>query len=188
MSVETSKNNHHNGFIEVICGCMFSGKTNELISRVSTSGIEKQKIGLFKPSVDVRYHADNIVSHDAHVLEAKPLQEAMDILDHADDLALFAIDEAQFFGQEIVGAIEQLANQGKRVIIAGLDMDYMGRPFGPMPALLSIANHVTKLHAQCEQCGDEARFSYRKTSGQEQVLLGEKNEYEARCRTCYNLK
>lgn len=181
-------NRPQSGSIEVICGCMFAGKTKELIRRVNDSGIEQQKIGIFKPSIDVRYHPDKIVSHDASALDAIPLNEALTILDHIDNLELFAIDEAQFFGDELVEVAKKLVTEGKRVVIAGLDLDYLGNPFGPMPGLISIANKVTILHAVCERCGGEASFTFRKTSSEDQVLIGEKNEYEARCRSCYNAK
>lgn len=182
------KNCPHSGSIEVICGCMFAGKTKELIKRVNISGVQQQKIGVFKPSIDVRYHPDKIVSHDASALDAIPLNEALRILDHIEDLELIAIDEAQFFGDELVEVAKKLVTEGKRVIVAGLDMDYLGNPFGPMPALISIANKVTTLHAICECCGGEASFTYRKTSSDDQVLIGEKNKYEARCRSCYDAK
>lgn len=188
MHIDKNNNDPQSGSVEVICGCMFSGKTKELIYRVSTSGIVQEKIGAFKPSIDIRYHADKIVSHDAGSIEATALNKALEILDHVDGMELIAIDEAQFFGDDLIVAVQGMAKDGKRVIVAGLDMDYLGRPFGPMPALISIANEVTKLHAICERCGAEAGFTYRKMQRDEQVLIGEKNEYEARCRSCYESK
>ena len=186
MTVAPLKPNDPAGCIEVICGSMFSGKTEELIRRVREAEDNHQKIGVFKPSMDTRYHAEMIVSHDSNALNARPLDRAKKILEHVAEFEVIALDEAQFFDEELVQIIEELANAGKRLIIAGLDMDYQGKPFGPMPALLSIATYVTKLHAVCMQCGGEASFSFRKTSSQEQVVLGEKNEYEPRCRTCFN--
>jgi thymidine kinase len=186
MPIDLNKKNRQTGIIEVICGCMFSGKTKELIRRIKDSGIQQQKIGVFKPSIDIRYHSDKIVSHDSNSVDATPIQEGKQIVDHVDGLELVAIDEAQFFEHALVEAVQKIADQGIRVIVAGLDMDYRGIPFGPMPALLSIANHVTQLHAICERCGGEASFSYRKTRSDEQVLIGEKNEYEARCISCFD--
>ena len=187
MPINLIQNKHQTGFIEVICGCMFSGKTKELIKRIKASGLKGHNIGVFKPSIDVRYHADKIVSHDTSSLEAKPIAQAKEMLDQIEGLELVAIDEAQFFGDDIVEVIKQLANEGKRVIVAGLDLDYLQKPFGPMPVLISIANQVTTLHAVCERCGGEASFTYRKTQSDQRILIGEKNEYEARCNTCYDL-
>lgn len=188
MLTDKINNPLQSGSVEVICGCMFAGKTKELINRVINSGVAQQKIGVFKPSIDVRYHPYKIVSHDANILDAIPLKDGLGMLVYIDNFELFAIDEAQFFGVELVEVTKKLVMKGKRVIIAGLDMDYLGNPFGPMPALISIANKVTTLHAICERCGGEASFTYRKTHSDEQVLVGEKNEYEARCKSCYDAK
>lgn len=188
MLIDKNNNPLQSGSIEVICGCMFAGKTKELIRRINNSGIAEHKIGVFKPSIDVRYDSEKIVSHDAHYLEAIPLNGALNILDHVDEIDLVAIDEAQFFGDDLVETVKKMSVDGKRVILAGLDNDYLGNPFGPMPALMSISNNVTTLHAVCERCGGEASFTYRKTQSVEQIVLGEKNEYEARCKSCYDAK
>ena len=186
MPIESKTNNHHVGWIEIICGGMFSGKTKELINRIKNAEAAQQKVAIFKPAVDTRYHADKIVSHDAGSVDAMPINDAKMMLEGVADFHIIAIDEVQFFSQDIVQVIEQLANEGKRVIVAGLDMDYEGKPFGPMPSLLSVANYITKLHALCVLCGEEASYSYRKITNKAQVVLGEKDMYEARCRNCFN--
>ncbi len=173
------------GWIEVISGCMFSGKTEELIRRLNRAIIAKQKVEIFKPVVDKRYHHENIVSHDQHAIRSTPVNFASDILLLAGDCHVVGIDEAQFFDPAIVEVCNALANQGKRVIVAGLDMDYEGKPFGPMPNLLAIAEFVTKVHAICARTGQLASYSYRLTDNTHQVMLGEKGQYEARSRTAF---
>ncbi|MBN8823151.1 MULTISPECIES: thymidine kinase [unclassified Spirosoma] len=175
------------GWIEVICGSMFSGKTEELIRRLNRARIAKLKVQIFKPALDNRYHAENIVSHSAVAIHSTPVQTASQILLLAGDCEVVGVDEAQFFDKEIVSICNELANQGKRVIVAGLDMDFAGNPFGCMPQLMGIAEYVTKVHAICVVCGDIAQYSYRLVPSQERVLLGETDSYEARCRRCFNL-
>lgn len=174
------------GWIEVICGCMFSGKTEELIRRLNRALIAEQKVEIFKPAVDRRYHQEKIVSHAAREIRSTPVQFANDIPLLAGNCDVVGIDEAQFFDNEIVDVCNQLANGGKRVIVAGLDMDYEGRPFGPMPYLLAVAEFVTKVHAICAQTGELASFSFRLSENKSQVMLGEKNAYEARSRWAFN--
>jgi thymidine kinase len=173
------------GWIEVICGSMFSGKTEELIRRLNRAKIAKQKVEIFKPALDTRYHAEDIVSHNSLAIRSTPVQAAQEILLMAGDCDVVGIDEAQFIDSEIVEVVSILANHGKRVIIAGLDMDFQGKPFGPMPALMATAEYITKVHAVCVVCGDVAQYSYRKTASQDKVLLGETDSYEARCRRCF---
>lgn len=173
------------GWIEVICGSMFSGKTEELIRRLNRARLAKQKLEIFKPALDTRYSESDVVSHDENAIRSTPVQFANDIMLLAGTSDVIGIDEAQFFDKDLVDVCNQLAKQGKRVIIAGLDMDFEGKPFGPMPDLLSIAEFVTKVHAICMQCGALASYSYRLTTEKEKVMLGEKTEYEARCRSCF---
>ncbi|MBX2961593.1 MAG: thymidine kinase [Cyclobacteriaceae bacterium] len=173
------------GWIEVICGCMFSGKTEELIRRLNRALIAKQKVEIFKPATDKRYHEQNIVSHNENAIRSTPVNFASDILLLAGDCDVVGIDEAQFFDEAIVEVCNTLANGGKRVIVAGLDMDFEGKPFGSMPFLLAVAEFVTKVHAICAQTGELASFSYRLTQNNEQVMLGEKAEYEARSRRSF---
>jgi len=173
------------GWIEVICGCMFSGKTEELIRRLNRALIAKQKVEIFKPTVDRRYHESNIVSHAERSIRSTPVQFAGDILLLAGDCDVVGIDEAQFFDDEIVKICNQLANAGKRVIVAGLDMDFEGKPFGPMPNLLAVAEYVTKVHAICAQTGEPASFSFRLTDKDGTVLIGEREAYEARSRSAF---
>jgi thymidine kinase len=173
------------GWIEVICGCMFSGKTEELIRRLNRAIIAKQKVEIFKPAVDQRYHRQHIVSHNENAIRSTPVQFANDILLLAGNCDVVGIDEGQFFDHELVEVCNNLANNGKRVIVAGLDMDYKGKPFGPMPFLLAVAEFVTKVHAICAQTGELASFSYRLTEDEKQVMLGEKQEYEARSRKAF---
>lgn len=164
---------------------MFSGKTEELIRRLNRALIAKQKVEIFKPAIDKRYHSEQVVSHNENSIRSTPVQFANDILLLAGDCDVVGIDEAQFFDEAIVEISNTLANQGKRVIIAGLDMDYEGRPFGPMPNLLAVAEFVTKVHAICTQTGELASFSFRLSENEQQVMLGEKNEYEARSRKAF---
>jgi thymidine kinase len=173
------------GWIEVICGCMFSGKTEELIRRLNRAFIARQKVEIFKPKTDTRYHEENIVSHNENEIRSTPVNFASDILLLAGDCDVVGIDEAQFFDPAIVEVCNTLANSGKRVIVAGLDMDFEGNPFGPMPYLLAIAEFVTKVHAICTNTGEMASFSYRLANSNEQVLLGERNQYEARSRKSF---
>lgn len=173
------------GWIEVIAGCMFSGKTEELIRRLNRAIIAKQKVEIFKPVVDTRYHHKQIVSHDAKAIRSTPVNFAGDILLYTADCQVVGIDEAQFFDESIVAVCNTLANAGKRVIVAGLDMDYEGKPFGPMPQLLAVAEFVTKVHAICAQTGELASFSFRLIKNDDQIVLGERNEYEARSRQSF---
>ncbi|WP_420146931.1 thymidine kinase [Spirosoma sp.] len=175
------------GWIEVICGSMFSGKTEELIRRLNRARIAKLNVQIFKPALDTRYHEENIVSHSALTIRSTPVQKAGQIVALAGDCDVVGIDEAQFFDQDIIDVCNQLANQGQRVIVAGLDMDFSGKPFGCMPQLMSVAEYVTKVHAICVVCGDIAHYSYRLLPSQERVLLGETDSYEARCRRCFHL-
>ncbi|MFN5168037.1 MAG: thymidine kinase [Cyclobacteriaceae bacterium] len=176
---------HRSGWIEVICGCMFSGKTEELIRRLNRALIARQKVEIFKPALDKRYHEEKIVSHSEREIRSTPVQFASDILLLAGDCDVVGIDEAQFFDEAIVEVCNKLANSGKRVIVAGLDMDYEGKPFGPMPFLLAVAEFVTKVHAICAKTGELASFSYRLADSQSKVLLGEKDAYEARSRKAF---
>lgn len=174
------------GWIEVICGSMFSGKTEELLRRLNRARIAKQKIEIFKPRVDVRYSETEVVSHNENAIPSTPVDTALNILLFVnDDVDVVGIDEAQFFDNTLVEVCNQLANRGIRVIVAGLDMDFLGKPFGPMPALLAIAEYVTKVHAICMNCGNLAQFSHRKIDSDKLVLLGETAEYEPLCRECY---
>ncbi len=175
----------HSGWIEVICGSMFSGKTEELIRRLNRARLAQMQIEIFKPALDTRYHDTDVVSHDENAIRSTPVQFANDILLLAGNCDVVGIDEGQFFDDELPNVCNQLAGQGKRVIVAGLDMDFEGQPFGPMPALMAIAEFVTKVHAICMQCGALASYSYRLVNEKSQVMLGEKNEYEARCRACF---
>lgn len=174
------------GWIEVICGSMFSGKTEELIRRLKRVEFANQTILLVKPKIDDRYHHQNVVSHQGRSFEAICVEDSGAILDMWQDERVVAIDEAQFFDEEITTVVTELSKRGVRVIIAGLDMDYMGIPFGPMPHLLSIAEYVTKVHAICVECGNLAQFSHRLVKKHEQVLVGAKEEYRPLCRFCYN--
>ncbi|MCF0072003.1 thymidine kinase [Dyadobacter sp. CY261] len=191
MFVEPSHRREHQnprtGWIEVICGSMFSGKTEELIRRLNRAKIARQKIQIFKPALDKRYHEENIVSHNDNSISSIPVRLSQQISDLAQDCEVVGLDEAQFFDEGIVEVCDQLANSGKRVIIAGLDMDYLGKPFGCMPQLMAIAEYVTKVHAICMVCGEVASHSYRLSPSNEHVLLGETDMYEARCRRCFNL-
>lgn len=173
------------GWIEVICGCMFSGKTEELIRRLNRAIIAKQKVEIFKPVLDKRYHHQHIVSHNENAIRSTPVNFATDILLLSGDCHVVGIDEAQFFDDAIVDICNTLANMGKRVIVAGLDMDYEGKPFGPMPQLLAVAEFVTKVHAICAQTGQLASYSFRLSENDQRVMLGERDIYEARSRTAF---
>jgi thymidine kinase len=176
----------HNGWIEVICGSMFSGKTEELIRRLNRAIIANQKMMLFKPFIDNRYHEENVVSHKGSSLTAVAVENSSEILTRVTDEMVVAIDEAQFFDAGLVEVCNLLAQKGVRVVIAGLDMDYLGVPFGPMPQLLCIAEYVTKVHAICLSCGNLAQFSHRKANESGQVLVGAVEKYQPLCRACYN--
>jgi Thymidine kinase len=173
------------GSIEVICGSMFSGKTEELIRRMRRAQLAKLDIELFKPELDTRYHRTDIISHDSNSIPSTPVAHSSAILAARDTTRVVGIDEAQFFDNGLPDVCNTLANRGIRVIVAGLDMDFKGRPFGAVPALMAIAEHVTKVHAVCVRCGAPANYSYRTAADAEQLLLGEKERYEPRCRPCY---
>ncbi len=172
------------GSIEVICGSMFSGKTEELLRRLKRARIAKQKVEIFKPSIDTRYSECEVVSHDKNSIMSTSVDSSGNILLYADGVDVVGIDEAQFFDEGLIGVCDQLARQGIRVIVAGLDMDFKGIPFGPIPALCAIADDVIKVHAVCVHCGAPAYISHRLVSNNKRVLLGELNEYEPICRRC----
>ncbi len=176
---------HRPGRIEVICGSMFSGKTEELIRRLRRAQFARQKVEIFKPAIDVRYSEEDVVSHDQKHIISTPIDTSASILLLASDCDVVGIDEAQFFDMGLVDVCNELANRGIRVIIAGLDMDFKGIPFGPMPSLCAIADDVTKVHAICVKCGNLAYVSHRTVEGLQRVLLGETTEYEPLCRECY---
>ena len=188
MFIEPILNGEKRGWIEVICGSMFSGKTEELIRRLKRVKIANLKVEIFKPAIDTRFDEMKIVSHDTNAILSTPVDSSQSILLFAQDVDVVGIDEAQFFDAEIANVCEQLALRGIRVIVAGLDMDYLGNPFGQMPALLAKADYITKLHAICMKCGNIANISYRKVTEGPQVVLGEKDLYEPRCRHCAQLK
>ena len=176
---------HRPGRIEVVCGSMFSGKTEELIRRMKRAMFARQRVEIFKPSIDKRYSDEDVVSHDRNVIPSTPVDSSATILLLSSDIEVVGIDEAQFLDQGLVDVCNQLANRGVRVIVAGLDMDFKGVPFGPMPALCAIADEVTKVHAICVRCGALAYLSHRLVKNTKQVMLGEKAEYEPLCRECY---
>jgi len=173
------------GWIEVITGCMFSGKTEELIRRLRRAQIAKQKVKIFKTNIDSRYSKNSIVSHNEQSLPSILIDDILEVIKHADDAQVIGIDEAQFFSEDIVSLCNKLASEGKRIIIAGLDQDYTGKPFEPMPQLLAIAEYITKQHAICVVCGNPADKTQRKTSESERVIVGAADIYEARCRKCH---
>ena len=189
MSLE-SEINHliQKGRIEVICGSMFSGKTEELLRRLKRAQFAKLKIAVFKPKIDNRYDSEKVISHDENVINAIPVDCAKTILPLVGQAQVVAIDEAQFFDSNLIAVCNELANTGVRVIVAGLDMDFLGEPFGVIPQLLAIAEHITKVHAICIDCGVIANHSYRKTDDTALVKLGEKEEYKALCRNCFSSK
>ena len=174
------------GTIEVITGSMFSGKTEELIRRLRRAQFAGLKVEIFKPSLDKRYSENRVVSHDDKSIVSTPVDNASSILLLAGEVDVVGIDEAQFFDNSIVEVCNKLADNGVRIVVAGLDMDFMGNPFGPMPALLSIAEYITKVHAICMRCGSLAQYSFRKSEEEQVVVLGEKDKYEPLCRECYN--
>lgn len=173
------------GWIEVITGCMFSGKTEELIRRLRRAQIAKQKVKIFKPKIDSRYSNNSIVSHNEQSLPSILIEDIIEVLDHSKDAQVIGIDEAQFFNESILHICNLLASRGKRVIVAGLDQDYTGKPFDPIPQLLAIAEYITKQHAICVVCGNPADKTQRKTSESERVIVGAADIYEARCRKCH---
>ncbi len=174
------------GWIEVVCGSMFSGKTEELIRRLKRAQLARQKVEIFKPQIDTRYHEEKVVSHQGNEIMSTPVPASSNILLMANEVDVVGIDEAQFFDMELVNVCRQLADSGVRVIVAGLDMDFQGKPFGPMPDLLATAEYVTKVHAICMNCGSLAHISHRKTNETSLVVLGETESYEPLCRDCYN--
>lgn len=182
----TVNQNEQFGWIEVICGSMFSGKTEELIRRLKRAQFAKQKVEIFKPTVDNRYADDMVVSHDENEIRCTPVPASSNILLMATEIEVVGIDEAQFFDDEIVNVCNELANRGTRVIVAGLDMDFQGKPFGPMPHLMATAEYVTKVHAICTKTGNLAHYSHRKVAGDKLVLLGQVHEYEPLSRAAYH--
>ena len=182
---KTSNSKEQFGWIEVICGSMFSGKTEELIRRLKRAKIAQQSVGIFKPIVDIRFDSSSVVSHDSNQIKSTSVKSALEILTLSSNCEVVGIDEAQFFGDDIVGVCNSLANRGVRVIVAGLDMDFKGCPFGPMPNLMATAEYVTKVHAVCTRTGGLAQFSFRKTNDDSLVLLGEVNEYEPLSRSAF---
>ncbi|NBU35641.1 MAG: thymidine kinase [Bacteroidetes bacterium] len=186
MFIEPYITGNPKGWIEVICGGMFSGKTEELIRRLKRAKIANLKVEIFKPATDNRYAIHEVVSHDANQIPSKVVLHARDILSSVDKMEVVGIDEAQFFDHELISVCQEMANRGIRVIVAGLDMDYRGIPFEPIPALLAVAEYITKVHAICPHCGQIATYSYRLVDFEETVLVGEKQHYEPRCRNCFN--
>lgn len=180
------ENTNKKGWIEVICGSMFSGKTEELIRRMKRAQFANQKVEIFKPIIDTRYSVEDVVSHDSNAIRCTPVESPQNILLLSSDVEVVGIDEAQFFNDSLVDVCRQLANSGVRVIVAGLDMDFKGEPFGAMPQLMATAEYVTKVHAICVRCGNLASHSHRLTANNEQVMLGEKDSYEPICRHCFN--
>lgn len=182
----TGSKKHRFGWIEVICGSMFSGKTEELIRRLKRAEFAAQNVEIFKPEVDTRYDEETVVSHDENSIQSTAVRSSGNILILANNAQVVGIDEAQFFDMELINVCNQLASLGKRVVVAGLDMDYKGRPFGPMPGLMAVAEYVTKVHAICVKCGSLANHSHRVIDSEKLVELGEKEEYEALCRACFS--
>lgn len=176
----------HRGHIEVICGSMFSGKTEELIRRLKRARIARQKVEIFKPKLDTQYDEVNVVSHDSNFIPSTPVDSSTNILLLANEVEVVGVDEAQFFDDELPAVCQALANRGIRVIVAGLDMDFLGRPFGPMPQMLAIAEYVSKVHAICIRCGNLANYSHRTVQNSSRILLGEQESYVPLCRACFN--
>ena len=187
MFIEPNIRGERRGWIEVICGSMFSGKTEELIRRLKRVRIANLKVEIFKPAIDVRYDELKIVSHDTNAIQSTPIDNSQKILLFAQGVDVIGIDEAQFFDAELPRVCDELAYRGMRVIVAGLDMAYLGNPFGQMPYIMAKADYVTKLHAICVKCGHIANYSYRKIPNDDQVMLGATDVYEPRCRVCYDL-
>ena len=187
MFLEPHFKGQRSGWIEVICGSMFSGKTEELIRRLKRAKIASQKVEIFKPRIDTRYDSVKVVSHDDNSILSTPVEDSSKLLELSEGVSVVGVDEAQFFDEGLPDVCQQLALRGIRVIAAGLDMDYKGLPFGPMPDLLAVAEYITKVHAICSHCGNLATHSFRLSTDSNTVLVGEKDTYEARCRTCYHM-
>ena len=187
MFLEPHYKGQRSGWIEVVCGAMFSGKTEELIRRLKRATFAHQNVIIFKPSIDIRYAETEVVSHDKNALVAIPVNKSSEILDQVGEATVIGVDEAQFFDEGLVEVCQKLALNGKRVVIAGLDMDFMGKPFGPIPGLLAVAEYITKVHPICVHCGNLATHSYRLVAEKSKVLLGEKDSYEPRCRKCFSM-
>ena len=187
MFLEPGFRSQRSGWIEVICGSMFSGKTEELIRRLKRAKFANQKVQIFKPSKDTRYDDIKVVSHDENEIDSIPINKSVDMLNFIQDVNVIGIDEAQFFDERLPEICQKLALRGIRIIVAGLDMDFKGRPFGPIPHMLAIAEYITKVHAICPHCGNLATHSYRLSPEQDTVVLGEKDKYEPRCRICYEM-
>lgn len=179
------ENYNQKGWIEVVCGSMFSGKTEELIRRLRRAEFAHQRVEIFKPSIDVRYSEEEVVSHNATTIRSTPVESPQNILLLSSDVDVVGIDEAQFFDDSLVDVCRELADRGVRVIVAGLDMDFTGKPFGPMPALMATAEYVDKVHAICVHCGNPAQHSHRLAKSEKLVMLGEKDSYEPVCRHCF---
>mgnify|MGYP006294165643 CR=1 FL=1 len=187
MFLEPHFKGQRSGWIEVICGSMFSGKTEELIRRLKRAKIANQRVEIFKPQLDTRYDESRVVSHDANSILSTPIDHSSRLLQLTEGVNVVGIDEAQFFDAELPENCQRLALRGLRVIVAGLDMDFRGKPFGPMPDLLAVSEYITKVHAICAHCGNLATHSYRLVDDSDTVVLGEKDLYEPRCRTCYHM-
>ncbi len=187
MFLEPFFRGQRSGWIEVVCGSMFSGKTEELLRRLKRAKFANQKVEIYKPRIDTRYDSVKVVSHDDNFILATPIEHSSKILDAGADVTVVGLDEAQFFDMDLIVNAQKLALTGKRVIIAGLDMDYRGLPFGPIPGLLAVSEYITKVHAICSHCGNLATHSYRHAGEEATILLGEKDKYEPRCRTCYEM-
>ncbi len=187
MFIEPAYKSQRSGWIEVICGSMFSGKTEELIRRLKRARIANQKVEVFKPSKDTRYDERKVISHDENALLSKPITHSKELELVLDETEVIGIDEAQFFDIELIERCQELALKGKRVIIAGLDMDFRGQPFGPMPGIMSVAEYITKVHAICPHCGNLATHSYRLSDEEHTIVLGQKDKYEPRCRLCFSM-
>jgi len=187
MFLEPHYRRQRQGWIEVICGSMFSGKTEELIRRLKRAKIAGQRVEVYKPKVDTRYDEKKVVSHDENHILSTPIAHSKELLELPDDITVVGVDEAQFFDMDLPQYCQKLALKGIRVIVAGLDMDFKGVPFGPIPHLLAVSEYITKVHAICQHCGNLATHSYRLTAEENQVLLGEKDAYEPRCRHCYEM-
>lgn len=186
MFLEDTPKRERTGWIEVVCGSMFSGKTEELIRRLKRAEFAKQKVQIFKPKIDTRYHEEQVVSHDENAISSIPVASSAEILAHSQNIDVAAIDEAQFFDDDLPKVCAQLASNGVRVIVAGLDMDFKGEPFGPIPELMARAEYVTKVHAICMKCGALANHSHRITEQEELIVLGETESYEPLCRACFD--
>ncbi|MEQ8702499.1 MAG: thymidine kinase [Phaeodactylibacter sp.] len=187
MFLEPHFKGQRSGWIEIICGSMFSGKTEELIRRLKRAKIANQRVEIFKPKVDTRYDEAKVVSHDANYILSTPIEHSSRLLELSEGVNVIGVDEAQFFDEDLPEVCQMLALRGLRVIVAGLDMDFRGKPFGPMPNLLAVSEYITKVHAICQHCGNLATHSYRLSADDHTVVLGEKDTYEARCRTCYHM-